>query len=66
MYTMEVDFLCKEMWKIGAENFKAAYFYNGTQSSCNDEEQNLFLAYEYFFHLMTIKLNILKCILYKD
>lgn len=44
MYPIEVGFFYKEVRKIGAENLKAAYFYNGTQSSCNDEEQNLFLA----------------------
>lgn len=44
MYPIKVGLLDKEMRKIGAENLKAADFYNGTQSSGNDEEQNLFLA----------------------
>jgi hypothetical protein len=31
-------------WEGNAENFKTSNFNNGTESSCNNEEQNLFLA----------------------
>lgn len=44
VYPMKVGFSCKKLWKISAEYFEAANLYNGAQSSCNDEEQNLFLA----------------------
>lgn len=55
MYTMKISFSSKEVRQISAEYFKAANLHNGTQSSGNNEEQNLFLAYEYFFHFINIK-----------
>lgn len=64
VYAMKIGFFFKEMGEVGAEYLEAANFYNGAQSSCNDEEQNLLLAYEYFFHLINIKAeNILHIIL---
>lgn len=44
MHSMKVSFFNKEVWQISAEYFEAANFNNGTQSSGNNEEQNLFLA----------------------
>lgn len=55
MYTIKVGFSRKDMRQISAEYFKAANLNNGAQSSGNNKEQNLFLAYEYFFHLINIK-----------
>lgn len=55
MYTIKVGFSGKDMGQVSAEYFKTANLNNSTQSSGNNKEQNLFLAYEYFFHLINIK-----------
>ena len=44
MDSVEIGLARKEVRQGSAEELEASDFYNGTQSSRNDEEQNLFLA----------------------
>lgn len=43
MYTVKVGLPEKKMRKRSTENLKASDLYNGTEASCNDKEQYLFL-----------------------
>lgn len=44
MDSVEIGFARKKLRKESAEEFKTPDFHNRTESSCNDEEQNLFLT----------------------
>ncbi|GAA4158322.1 hypothetical protein GCM10022217_19460 [Chryseobacterium ginsenosidimutans] len=44
MDSVEIGFAREKVGKGSTEELKAPDFHNSTQSTCNNEEQNLFLA----------------------
>lgn len=44
MDPVKIGFPREKVRQRGAEELETSDFHNGTQPSCNDEEQNLFLA----------------------